>query len=327
MRQRIGKMLGRVCVVSAMLTIVGSQQVSAQTGPAQAGLTAIVGMNARVNRPNAVQEQQGGRVTEALVPGESTHFGVAVGRGDELCQTRVWAAKSDDFPARMANEYEGSSHYVWRFDARMLEVMTDRIKFELSWVRTSRLAPGEILRKTQQFTMREDESRAIDLLHGKQGSDCDSVVIEVSASVAEERALAGKTIEWDVWLGDGAHVDPDHRAMTSTQGASAAFVFEPKATSQTFGGGAIVFAQVYGQLRGRVRSDGNIDVALNMNRVIGVDPRSTPTGLTTNTNANRSGSGQKNFALKPGETVKIVLPKIASSAPSDMSITVRARVR
>ncbi len=97
-------------------------------------------------------------------------------------------------------------------------------------------------------------------------------------------------------------------------------------TSQTFGG-AILFAQVYGLLRGRVRSDGNIDVALNMNRVISVDGNSGPNAGRPPRNSTRSGSGQKNFILKPGETVKIILPKIASSAPSDMSITVRARVR
>jgi hypothetical protein len=205
----------------------------------------------------------------------------------------------------------------------MLEVATDRIKFELSWVRTSRLALGEVLRKTQQFTMREDESRAIDLIHGKQGSDCDSVVIEVIASIADDRVFAGKTLEWDLWLANGTRVDPDHRALTSTHGESAAFEFEPLPTSQTFGDGSIVFAQVYGLLRGRVRSDGTIDVALNMNRVVSVDPTSSRTPR----NAIRSGSGQKNFILKPGETVKIVLPKLASSTPSDMSITVRARVR
>jgi len=326
MTKPLRKNLGRVCVASALLTVVASQQVTTQSAPANAGLTAIVGIAARVNRQNAVEEQ-GGSVTDTLSVGESTHLGVAVGRGDELCHSSIWASKSDDFPARMANEQAASAQYVWRFDVRMLEVMTERITFELSWVRTSRLAPGEVLRKTQQLTMREGESRAIDLLHGRQDGDCDSVVIEVGAGITEDRALAGKTLEWDLWLDGGAHVDPAHRGLTSAQGDSAAFKFEPMPTSQVFGGGATAFAQVYGQLRGRVRSDGNIDVALNTNRVVSVDPSSSPTGLRPTGNATRSGSGQKNFALKPGETVKIVLPKIASSAPSDMSITVRARVR
>jgi hypothetical protein len=152
-------------------------------------------------------------------------------------------------------------------------------------------------------------------------------VIEVSASIADDRVLSGKTLEWDVWLSSGANVEPAHRAFTSPQGESAAFEFEPLATNQTLPGGEILFAQVYGQVRGRVRSDGSIDIALNMNRLVDVDLGSGSRGVRPPRNAIRTGSGQKNFTLKPGETVKIVLPKIASAALSDMSITVRARAR
>jgi hypothetical protein len=146
----------------------------------------------------------------------------------------------------------------------------------------------------------------------------------VAASIAEDRGLANNTLEWDVWLGGGAQVEPHHRALTSAQGESTAFQFEHISTSQTFGG-ATVFAQVYGQLRGRVRPDGNIDVALTMGRRASVGPGTGSKGVRGN--PSRAGSGQKNFVLKPGETVKIVIPKIGSSAPSDVSVTVRARVR
>ena len=298
MTQPIGRIFGRVCVASAMLTVVAWQQVLAQTGPATAGLRANVGINARVNRQNGGQ-LQGGRVTDSLSAGESTHLGVAVGRGDELCHSSVWAAKSDDFPARMANEQAASAHYVWRLDVRMLEVMTERIRFELSWVGTSRLTPGEVLRKTYQLTMREDESRAIDLLHGRQGSDCDSVVIEVAANIAEDRALASKTLEWDLWLGGGAQVDPDHRAVTSAQGASAAFEFETHFYEPNLRWRDGVCAG----LRSTERAgslDGTIDVALNTSRLVSVG-NSDPNGVRTPGSATRSGSGQKNFVLKPGE--------------------------
>ena len=53
--------------------------------------------------------------------------------------------------------------------------MTDRIKFDLTWQRTSRTTPGEVLKRTQQMTLREGEARTIDLLHGQQGTNCVSV--------------------------------------------------------------------------------------------------------------------------------------------------------
>src|SRR5438552_2408121 len=101
MTPRIGKILGRVCVASAILTAVAPREASAQAGPVNAGLRAIVGLNARVMRQDAMEEH-GAVVTNALSAGESTHLGVSVGRGDELCRSSLWSSTSDDFPARMA---------------------------------------------------------------------------------------------------------------------------------------------------------------------------------------------------------------------------------
>jgi hypothetical protein len=352
------KRLSSFGVALAALAGIASDDLSAQAGPSDARLRASVGIRATPNRQN---DAPGGTyVGDDMLPGESARLNVTVGRGDDLCFSSVWASESGTLPptaqARV-NEQEASAHYVWRFDVRMLEVTTDRIKFDLSWERTSRKIPTESLRQTVQMTLREGESRPIDLLHGKEGSNCMGVVLEVTAGIIEDSTLLGKTLEWDLWF-SGARTQSVHRALTSPQGESAAFQFQPVATTATQLNGKVdaVFVQVYGQLRGRIRLDGSIDVALNTNRIVNFDLSAKPNSTLPRRLSPAGGSGQKNFTIKPGEAVKIVLPPLdsggrvqfrtdsvngekkaivlpptaaKSNAPttSEMSITVQARVQ
>ena len=324
----------------------------AQTQPSANGLKASVGI--RIT-PNRQTDRPGGTyIGDDMLPAESSRFNVAVGNGSDLCTSSVWSSSSPT-PASIqafAEKQEASAHYVWRFDVRMLEVVTDRIKFEIAWQRTSRVVPGELLRQTQQLTMREGESRPIDLLHGTPGSDCISVALEVTASISDIGGPVGKTLEWDLWLSPSAQAQPVHRALTSNQGESAAFQFDPMPVSAVQPGGTADGATVhiYGQLRGRVRADGNIDVALTTSRWVSYGSSRPPT-IVSRRPGPAGGSGQKNFTIKPGEAVKIVLPPFTNvliqtdpvtgarrgavtmapptSAPpaNEMSITVQARVR
>jgi hypothetical protein len=204
---------------------------------------------------------------------------------------------------------EQSALYVWRFDVSAVEVATDKITFDLVGERTSREAPVRVLRQSQRLTLHEGEFRPIDLLHGAPGGDCVSVVLEATASVVEDPALQGKTIEWDLWLESDLQGAPMHAALTSPQGASATFAFDSIAGS---GGANEVLVQVLGQLRGRVRADGSIDVALNTNRVTswGI----VNIALLRQFHSGR-GFGEKRFTMKPGEAVKIVLPELSSTRP------------
>jgi hypothetical protein len=305
--QRIGWIgLAFVAVVG-----VAPDVVETQTSVAD-GLKASVGI--RVTPYGRSGSVGGTYVGSDMLPGESGRLNVTVGHDDRLCTSGVWAADDPQFmPSSRMLEMERSALFVWRFDASVVEVGTDKITFDLVGERTAREAPARALRQSQRLTLHEGEFRPIDLLHGVPGGDCVSVVLEATASVIEDPALQGKTIEWDLWLQSDLQGAPMHRALTSPQGASATFAFDSIASSTIQPGGVNdVLVQVFGQLRGRVRADGSIDVALNTNRV-------TSWGIVNIALLRQfhlgRGFGEKNFTMKPGEAVKIVLPELSSSRP------------
>jgi hypothetical protein len=294
-----------------------------------------------------------------MVAGESKRMNATAGHGNDLCVTGNWMSESGSvhpsFKAKI-DEQEADSLYIWRFDVSMREVATDKIMFDLTWERTSRAMPSESVRRTERLTLREGEPHTVDLVHNAQKSECLRVMVEIVAHLTEDPEFYGKTLDWDLWL-SGTQTTPVHKSLTSPQGESAAFQFEPilVPTTRPAGqpGNASMHVHVYGQLRGRIRADGNIDVALNAQRLVnyGENSQRFPRLM-----ARPGDSGQKNFIIRPGEIVRIVLPPInprpavqvqtdpvtgqrtvtavprpaqspATAAANEMSITIQARVR
>jgi hypothetical protein len=342
-------------LIAATVVLAGTepQDLRAQANPPIAGLKALIGIRATPTRQNDVRG--GTYVGDDMLAGESARLNVAVGDGDDLCHSSVWAGPQSGtlWPAmqEMVNKQEAPAQYIWRFDVRTLEVMTDRIKFDLTWQRTSRTTPDEVLERTQQMTLREGESRPIDLLHGKQGTNCVSVVLEVTAEIGEDSVPLANAIDWDVWLSGNTESVSVHRALASAPGDSAVFHFEPVTTTAMQVNGKVdpVMVSVYGQLRGRIRADGTVDVALNTNRTVSLNLSGAPRPTAPRQLSSAGGSGQKNFVLKPGEAVKIILPPLGgrvefrtdpatgkrtgravptpAQSANEMAITIQARVR
>lgn len=344
-------LLRSVAATAALLSGIQSHDLRAQANPADAGLKALIGIRTTPTRKGDIHG--GTYVGDDMLAGESARLNVAVGDGDDLCTSSVWASSSPP-PASIqsfAEKQEASAHYVYFFDVRTLEVMTDRIKFDLTWQRRSRTTVGEVLQRTQQLTLREGESRAVDLLHDKQGTDCVSVVLEVTAEMAGQAIQVAHEIDWELWLSGNTQTVTAHRMLTTGQGDSAPFQFEPVTSNATQANGKVdpVMVHVYGQVRGRVLPDGSIDVALNTNRTVGFDLSGAPRPTIPRRLSSAAGSGQKNFIVKPGEAVKIVLPPLGgrvefrtdpvtgkrtgravpppAQSANEMSITVQARVR
>lgn len=350
MRVKLNR-LRSVAAIATLLSGIQPHDLRAQSDPPDAGPKALIGIRTTPTRKGDVHG--GTYVGHDMLAGESARLNVAVGDGNNLCRSSVWSSPAEP-PAAIqafAEKQEASAHYVYRFDVRTLEVLTDRIKFDLTWQRTSRTTQGEVLQRTQQLTLREGESRPVDLLHDKEGTDCVSVILEVTAEMAEQSSQLAHEIDWELWLSGNTQTVTAHRMLTTGQGDSAAFQFEPVTASATQANGKVdpVLVHVYGQVRGRVRPDGTIDVALNTNRTVGFDLGGSPRPTIPRRLSSAAGSGQKNFTLKPGEAVKIVLPPLGGRvefrtdpvtgarrgrvgqppAPSanEMSITVQARVR
>ena len=322
------------------------------------GLKATVA--ARITPTRQSDRPGGSAVSSDFLAGESKRLNLTAGDGGDLCVTGVWASEPGvvarpEFTRRV-DAQEAAALYVWHFDVGMREVATDRIVFDLSWERISRSAPTDPLRGTQRIILREGQPHTIDLIHGPQNGDCMSIVVDIIAHVYDDAALQVKTLEWDLWF-TGAQSGPAHRALMSPQGESAAFQFDPipvRAVQPGGPDGATI--HVYGQLRGRVRADGNIDVALTAIRVVNSGPRNL--ARVPRSPSPISNSGQKNFIVRQGEAIKIVLPPLSTSgagrvqirtdpvtgemttkllsrppettgapAANEMSITVQARVR
>jgi hypothetical protein len=260
-----------------------------------------------------------------VVPRTEVRGGISF-RDDELCGVSVSAARPP--------EGDGS-RYVWQFDVTMLAVETDKVTFDLAFERSSRAAPGDTVRDTLHLILREDEPRTIDLVHASSSSACDSVFVEVSARMAEEPTNVSKMIDWELWLNNGSEAGTAHRQLTTRQGRAVPFEFDPIKTVsvELTGKREDVLAQLYGQVRARVRVDGSIDVALSTERSASRDLSGSRVSTFPRDLGPAAGSGQKNFVLKPGEAVRIVLPPVGGypgyvpPTGSEMSITMQARVR
>ena len=293
--------------IAAMLA--GSPTAWAQTN---GGLKATVGIETVISRPTS--RSSGSGVSTDLVAGEMKHVNVTAGQGGDLCVTGVFASESGTFPPEMQariDKQQADALYVWRFDITMLEVATDRIVFDLAWERTSRSRQDDSLRRTERLILREGESRAVDLIHSTQDGECMGVVLDVVAHIAEDLELDAKTLEWDVWF-TGASSGPAHRALATRPGDRGTFQFDPVLLTSTRPGSKTTL-HVYGHLRGHIRGDGQIDVALTAIRFVNSGPRDRTQMPRTFRNA--GASGQKNFIMKSGETIRIVLPPVDSTPP------------
>jgi len=270
---------------------------------------------------------------------------VSAGHNEELC--RIGAAgpmpfTSPEFQTWAAKE-EASAQYVWHFDVRMLDVNASSIAFELSWQRTSRASPEERLRYSQKLTLRQGESRPIDLLHGAPGSSCVGVTIFAEADITDDPSLAGKTIEWDIWASTGPKTTARLR-LKSVQGESAEFRFEPLAVP---GSEPDEWRMFFGTVTGRVLLDGSVDVAIDVRQLTTQRIVSQLESSAMIKRFGQRGGGGislgKSFTAKPGEAVKIVVPTGLTRRTTDpttglvrlesaplvyqISITVQAQVR
>jgi hypothetical protein len=342
------------------LVVVGAMwsppALHAQGRTAASGVKAEIGIRAIATWTNG--RGGGTSVSDDLRPGESVTLHLSAGNGGDPCFSSVWASRPGVTPSpehqAFTAEQEANALYVWRFTVSAVEVITDKITFDLAWQRTSPAGAAPPLSQKRRVTFREGEASPIDLIHGDPDSDCTSLVVEATAGIIEDPAVAPRTVEWDVWFSGGREARTAHQTLTSAHGEAVFFRLDavPSTATQLNGQADDVWVEVYGQVRGRMRPDGQLDVAVNTQRRSGgggqVSPTSSPKKL-----ASAGGSGQKNFTIRPGETVKIVLPPLGGTAPqsggqtsqagrraatpgmpptrnpsaTEMSLTIRARVR
>jgi len=332
-----------VAVVCALSAAARLQLASAQA--VETGFKGIVRIRVLPTPANATAGFSTQTVWYDFLPGESKSFMVSAGHNGELCRTGAAGPmpfSSPEFQTWAAKE-EASAQYVWHFDVHMIEVTASSVMFELSWQRTSRASPDEQLRYSQRLTLRQGDSRPIDLLHGASGSACLGVTIFAEADITDDPSLAGKMLEWDLWASTGPKTTARQR-LRSVQGEIAEFRFEPLAEPGSEPDQWIVF---FGTVTGRAHLDGTIDVAIDVRQIAAPRIMSQAELSATLKKLQQRGAEPrpigKTYTAKPGEAVKIVVPagltrrttdpvnggiRIESAPPVyPMSITVQAQVR
>jgi len=244
----------------------------------------------------------------------------------EGCGTTVVTSLS---PVRELTE---RSAVAWEARVTVRNATLERIELDVEWKRYLRSAGGEPRRVAggrRSVALREDEHHLLDFVPVEEltgRGSCHSLALELKASVAEDPALASRRISYDLWLVDDG---PGGRSATrrwravAKHGEAREFEFEPLRRHMKDGSGATdaVGAQTHvgGHLRGRMMSDGSLEVALLAWR----------RDLPSERHWLLGGSGEKLVRVAAGETIRLELPtpKRAQQTSAESAAEIEAKER
>lgn len=208
----------------------------------------------------------------------------------------------------------------WRLEGRMLSIEGDTATIDLRWARDVRLpglSPGDSIEHRATLTLREDEALPIDLVRvlPDAGFECGHYVVELGFDFVEPPEVADARLDYDLWL---VHREPDGREVTEhlraggDQGAEVEYGFAPLWHDND---GTLLEAErdgafrttISGEVKGRARLDGLIDVRVEAERWISAELEGRAQGRVG------QGSGVKYLSVHPGETIEIALPPVAGN--------------
>lgn len=208
----------------------------------------------------------------------------------------------------------------WSLEGRLLSVEGDTATLDLRWVRDVRLpglSPGDSIEHRATLTLREDEALPIDLVRvlPDAGFECGHYVVELGFDFVEPPEVADARLDYDLWL---VHREPEGRQVTEhlraggDQGAEVEYEFAPLWHDTD---GVLLDVEregtfrttISGEIKGRARPDGLIDVRVEAKRWISAELGSGTRGSVG------QGSGVKHLSVQPGETIEIALPPVAGN--------------
>ncbi len=250
--------------------------------------------------PEAYAGQSGVRV--GLAPGGATVSGgvsggliggVTGGTGGTVTRTPITLSEP---------QYD----YLWQVDTKPVSIGLDIVTFDLDWKRTDvkdgarQVAAGD----HRTITLRQGERHMLDFIPCAPDARCANVFLEVQASPVEEASVAELTFAYDLWLvhqgADGVKVTR-HAVVSGRQGEKLRFNFPsvslPLDTAVAPGADSPYHLQVSGNIVGRQKPDGTIEIALQPTRKQGFMGGSV--GFE---------EGAKTFATRIDETTSVALP-------------------
>lgn len=200
---------------------------------------------------------------------------------------------------------------VWRADATLRSFDASGATIDVHWSRAvedrDAVNDGSLDRHVSMHLV-EGQRDVLDLVRMAPGADpsCDGAAIMVNFALQDSRALVNSLLEYDIWLIDRdrtGYETIDHVTTRGLQGRSIDYAFTPikYAADGTVSRDGTVQVDLRGQVKGRVRRDGRIDL------VVGASRMRTEGRLGT-------GDGGGTMAtVGQGETVEFQLPVLQQS--------------
>ena len=218
---------------------------------------------------------------------------------EDLCASSVQIGLSP------ANVNHGAA--TWHIEGRLVDLREGEATIDFRWMRRINrgdLTPADSITTEQRLVLREGDPRVLDVVrtNRRPATGCDSFALTYELQLAGPRALANAAIAYDLWLvqrdADGELLT-DRYQVTAKQGQQVEYFFRPVPYTadgrRSDGGEAAILMNVSGAIRGRVRTDGNIDLTVDASR-----------GFTNA--AATAGAGNKGrtmVTVRPGETIEV----------------------
>ena len=197
---------------------------------------------------------------------------------------------------------------AWLVEARLVEMRQGEATLDLKWTRRvnrADLTPGGSFTSEQRVDLREGDSRILDLIRTahRSSTGCDSFGLTYGWGLEGPRTLSDAAIAYDLWLvqqdADGELVTDRYR-VTAKQGQKVDYFFRPLPYTadgrRAADGTTAILMNISGEIRGRLRTDGNIDLTVDGSR-----------GFTDAASTAAVGShGRTMLTVRPGETVEVL---------------------
>jgi hypothetical protein len=202
--------------------------------------------------------------------------------------------------------FQPGTRVGWQVEGRLLDVDASGARVWIRWTRRvldSRVVDAGDLVREYEARLTDGDRIVLDLVRPPAGTnpECDGVVVQMGLEFSEAPDLANAVLDYDVWLvhreADGREV-LDRMSGRGLQGHSVDYLFKRlRYDASGFPNpDGPVDVELRGSVRGRVRPDGQIDLAVGATRTV----------LKSRLGNGRGGS--KQATIGDGETIELEMP-------------------
>jgi hypothetical protein len=201
----------------------------------------------------------------------------------------------------------------WQVEGRLLDVDATSARIGIRWTRRvldPRVVDAADVIREYEARLTEGENFVLDLVRPPAGTnpECDGVVVQMGLEFSEAPDLANAVLDYDVWLvhreADGREV-LDRMSGRGLQGHSVEYLFKRlRYDAHGFASpDGPVDVELRGSVRGRVRPDGQIDLAVGATRTV------------LKSRLGNARGGNKQATIRDGETIELEMPSYDLNGP------------